>query len=411
MRNRLPAWGPCSGPEPQNIERALELAKDLLAVIREKHAEALQQGPPQGQFHGGGFQPSGANGYPGGGPPRYGAPGMGGMGGPGMDPHQQQNPYQYQVRFIPVPPLDCHPLSGSDLNLPPSQANQYASPGLTAPLPPGEAPPAPPPGADGSAGGASAAPAGGAAASGMSNEQYMAWWNSLDAASQAYYTQCVPNWSHVSSSRPPTHLGRGNMTLIRARWATGTMPLMRSTRRTRKPHSSNSNKYSSRRRRRPRLRHRLLPAKRRLLPRRVTRRRRRPLRLPHRTSRRSKVAAQVGTALCHLRRGCKQPGEAVCGSPQSESRRVQRGRNLNFLSWKRLDPGPLHSLHELYFYMRAFSDTSLSSVWSSGGRREEVSSTSRRVARRSSGSVLYPIACPPALEEAPGWENGSDKEG
>ncbi|GAA5883541.1 hypothetical protein JCM3774_003810 [Rhodotorula dairenensis] len=165
-----------AGPEPQNIERALELAKDLLAVIREKHAEALQAGPPQGQFHGGGgggFQPSGANGYPGGGPPRYGGGAGMGMGGPGMDQQQQQSPYQYQ-------------------------ANQYASPGLTAPLPPGEAPPAPPPSGDGSGG--SAAPAGGAAASGMSNEQYMAWWNSLDAASQAYYTQYYAAYAQYAAN-------------------------------------------------------------------------------------------------------------------------------------------------------------------------------------------------------------------
>ncbi|GAA5993568.1 hypothetical protein JCM10908_000115 [Rhodotorula pacifica] len=164
------------GPEPQMIERALELAKDLLVVIREKHAEALQQGPPQGHFGGGGFHPSGANGY--GGPPQqrgYGGPppqqqqggmgmGMGGMGG--MD-QQAQNPYQYQ-------------------------ANQYASPGLTAPLPPGEAPPAPPSGSE--------APAGGAAASGMSNEQYLAWWNSLDAASQAYYTQYYAAYAQYTAN-------------------------------------------------------------------------------------------------------------------------------------------------------------------------------------------------------------------
>ncbi|POY70974.1 hypothetical protein BMF94_6001 [Rhodotorula taiwanensis] len=173
-----------AGPEPQQIERAVELAKDLLEVIREKHAEALQHGPPQfggggGQYgHGGaGFPPSGPNGY--------GGPG-GRFGGPPpqqqqMDPYaqQQQNPYNYQP-------------------------NQYAGAGLTAPLPPGEAPP-PPPGGGGEQqqqqqGATSAAPAGGAAASGMSNEQYMAWWNSLDAASQAYYTQYYAAYAQYAAN-------------------------------------------------------------------------------------------------------------------------------------------------------------------------------------------------------------------
>ncbi|GAA5967464.1 hypothetical protein JCM8115_000798 [Rhodotorula mucilaginosa] len=169
-----------AGPEPQQIEKALELAKDLLQVIREKHAEAMQQGPPQ-HFHGGhgggGFVPTGPNGYGGGGPQRYG--GGGPPAGPGMGmgmEQQQQNPYQYQ-------------------------ANQYASPGLTAPLPPGEAPPPPPGGEGAGAGaGAAAAPAGGAAASGMSNEQYMAWWNSLDAASQAYYTQYYAAYAQYAAN-------------------------------------------------------------------------------------------------------------------------------------------------------------------------------------------------------------------
>lgn len=31
----------------------------------------------------------------------------------------------------------------------------------------------------------------------MSNEQYLAWWNSLDAASQQYYTQCVLRFLRV----------------------------------------------------------------------------------------------------------------------------------------------------------------------------------------------------------------------
>lgn len=95
------------GPEPQQIEKALELARDLLEVIREKHAEALQQqsqpfhgGGPGGGPPGGGFQPTGANGYGGG--MRYGGPGgPGGMdqGAMMMQQQQQQNPYGYQVRF------------------------------------------------------------------------------------------------------------------------------------------------------------------------------------------------------------------------------------------------------------------------------------------------------------------------
>lgn len=163
----------------------------------------MQQGPPQ-HFHGGhgggGFVPTGPNGYGGGGPQRYG--GGGPPSGPGMgmgmgmeQQQQQQNPYQYQVSAPSFPSASmkvrrtvrAYPF----LKNPVAQANQYASPGLTAPLPPGEAPPPPPPSGEGAGAGAAAAPAGGAAASGMSNEQYMAWWNSLDAASQAYYTQCV----------------------------------------------------------------------------------------------------------------------------------------------------------------------------------------------------------------------------
>lgn len=159
----------------------------------------MQQGPPQ-HFHGGhgggGFVPTGPNGYGGGGPQRYG--GGGPPAGPGMGmgmEQQQQNPYQYQVSD-PLPPYACTRVRQTceliSFRNPVAQANQYASPGLTAPLPPGEAPPPPPGGEGAGAGaGAAAAPAGGAAASGMSNEQYMAWWNSLDAASQAYYTQCV----------------------------------------------------------------------------------------------------------------------------------------------------------------------------------------------------------------------------
>lgn len=70
----------------------------MLQVIREKHAEAMQQGPPQHFHGGGGFQPSGPNGYGGGGPQRYGGgpPGPGMGMGMGME-QQQQNPYQYQV--------------------------------------------------------------------------------------------------------------------------------------------------------------------------------------------------------------------------------------------------------------------------------------------------------------------------
>jgi len=73
------------------------------------------------------------------------------------------------------------------------QANQYSQPGLTAPLPPGEAPP-PPPAAPGQTpiqqtSQDAATAAAGAASTGMTTEQWSAYWNSLDPASQAYYTQ------------------------------------------------------------------------------------------------------------------------------------------------------------------------------------------------------------------------------
>ena len=66
---------------------------------------------------------------------------------------------------------------------PRTQPNQYAGAGLTAPLPPSEAPPAAPATGD--------EPVGAQAASGLSPEAYTAWWQSLDQASKDYYTQCA----------------------------------------------------------------------------------------------------------------------------------------------------------------------------------------------------------------------------
>ncbi|BGP43125.1 hypothetical protein JCM10450v2_007266 [Rhodotorula kratochvilovae] len=140
-----------AGPDQAQIDKAAELARDLLKVVTEKHAEARKALDEQ-RFGGGGggggapFTPSGANTQQFGAPMRFGAG--------GEQQPQGQSPYSYQP-------------------------GQYAAPGLTAPLPPGEAP----------AAGATAEPAGGQAASGMSAEAYSAWWESLDQASKDYYTQ------------------------------------------------------------------------------------------------------------------------------------------------------------------------------------------------------------------------------
>ncbi|GAA5952032.1 hypothetical protein JCM10213_005344 [Rhodosporidiobolus nylandii] len=144
-----------TGPDPVMNAKAADLARDLLEVVKEKHAEAKQvldeaeQQRRQQQMMHGQQQPQQQM-Y--GQPLRFGADG--GMG---------QNAYSYQP-------------------------GQF-TPGLTAPLPPGEAPPPPPGGADASATPAAGAPAGGDPSGQMSTEAYTAWWNSLDAASQAYYTQ------------------------------------------------------------------------------------------------------------------------------------------------------------------------------------------------------------------------------
>jgi len=181
-----------SGPDQAQIDKAAELARDLLSVVRERHAEArdMLNSYNSGGGGGGQFTPSGANTQQFGAPMRFGAgggppPGMG--MGMGMDQQQQQNPYSYQVRLSPLAPSQGRP---PDVQLSPSlhvldvQPNQYAGAGLTAPLPPGEAPPAPP-ASNGDE------PAGAQAASGLTPEAYTAWWQSLDQASKDYYTQCV----------------------------------------------------------------------------------------------------------------------------------------------------------------------------------------------------------------------------
>ncbi|GAA5874168.1 hypothetical protein JCM1840_000373 [Sporobolomyces johnsonii] len=148
-----------TGPDRAMIDKAVEMAKDLYEVVKEKHAEArkmLDESMRQQQGGGGPLQAQNQQ-------QMYGQPihfpGVGGAGG------AAQSPYSYQ-------------------------ANQYAQPGLTAPLPPGEAPPPPP--TDPSAqpqSDAAATAAAGAAQNGMTTEQWTAYWNSLDPASQAYYTQ------------------------------------------------------------------------------------------------------------------------------------------------------------------------------------------------------------------------------
>ncbi|GAA5939193.1 KH domain-containing protein [Sporobolomyces koalae] len=140
-----------TGPDRAMIDKAVEWAKDLIESVREKHVEARKMIEESDRLRMQGHQQHGG---------QYGQP-----------IHYAQQPYQ--------------PQQHQDYNY---QANQYAQPGLTAPLPPGEAPP-PPPSAPTGQDAAAATAAAGAASSGMTTEQWTAYWNSLDPASQAYYTQ------------------------------------------------------------------------------------------------------------------------------------------------------------------------------------------------------------------------------
>jgi len=154
------------------IDKALEHAKDLYEAVKEKHAEAKAAFEETERLirSGGIGQNSQHQQHQGGGQGQYGQP----IHYPGaQQQQQQQDPYGYQ-------------------------ANQYSQPGLTAPLPPGEAPP-PPPAAPGQDQAASATAAAGAAQNGMTTEQWTAYWNSLDPASQAYYTQYVELFFHSPS--------------------------------------------------------------------------------------------------------------------------------------------------------------------------------------------------------------------
>ncbi|CEQ39670.1 SPOSA6832_01229 [Sporobolomyces salmonicolor] len=166
-----------TGPDRAMIDKAVEMAKDLYDVVKEKHAEArkmLDESMRQQQGGGGPLQAQNQQ-------QLYGQPihfpGAGGAG---------QSPYSYQVSFF----FACHTIRRTHTCSRVPQPNQYAQPGLTAPLPPGEAPPPPP--TDPSAqpqSDAAATAAAGAAQNGMTTEQWTAYWNSLDPASQAYYTQ------------------------------------------------------------------------------------------------------------------------------------------------------------------------------------------------------------------------------
>jgi len=143
------------------IDKALEHAKDLYEAVKEKHLEAkaaFEETERLIRSGGIGQNSHGQQQQQGHGQGQYSQP----IHYPGVQQQQQQDPYGYQ-------------------------ANQYSQPGLTAPLPPGEAPP-PPPSADQTANATAAA---GAAQNGMTTEQWTAYWNSLDPASQAYYTQYV----------------------------------------------------------------------------------------------------------------------------------------------------------------------------------------------------------------------------
>ncbi|KAM0791075.1 hypothetical protein ACM66B_004366 [Microbotryomycetes sp. NB124-2] len=155
-----------AGPDEVMVERAVELGKDLLEVVKEEHGKARavleQQWAAQQQ----GYQPQ----------PPYG----GQQGGYG----QQQQPYQGGYQQSP-----------------------YGA-GVTAPLPPGEAPP-PPPSGDAPPGPpadpSQQQPAGGQQASA---EQWAAYWNSLDPASQAYYTQYYAAYQQGGYSGSPATQGQ-----------------------------------------------------------------------------------------------------------------------------------------------------------------------------------------------------------
>ncbi|GAA5954147.1 hypothetical protein JCM3765_005304 [Sporobolomyces pararoseus] len=176
-----------TGPDRVMIDKAVEYAKDLVETVKEKHAEARQmyEESERLRLQGGGYggqhqQQQQQHQQPGGGaqysqPIHY--PGVGQPGG------ENQSPYNYQ-------------------------ANQYSQPGLTAPLPPGEAPP-PPPGASPQTqtqtqSQDAATAAAGAASTGMTTEQWTAYWNSLDPASQAYYTQYYAAYAAYGSQQPST---------------------------------------------------------------------------------------------------------------------------------------------------------------------------------------------------------------
>ncbi|KAL8292190.1 hypothetical protein RQP46_001656 [Phenoliferia psychrophenolica] len=149
-----------TGPDQPMVDKATEMAKDLLVVVKEEHAKAkavLEQGFQQGQGYG---QQQGGYG-------QQQQQQQQGYGGAGYMQQQQYPGYQ-----------------------------AYAG-GVTAPLPTGEAPPPPP--SDGSqpapptsappaAPGSSAIPAQQAGGTATPAE-WAAYWNSLDPASQAYYTQ------------------------------------------------------------------------------------------------------------------------------------------------------------------------------------------------------------------------------
>ncbi|GAA5917487.1 hypothetical protein JCM6882_004898 [Rhodosporidiobolus microsporus] len=150
-----------TGPDQPMIDKAATLARDLLTVVGEKHAEARKMLEEQRAQH---QQQQQGQGY-----------------------GQQQQMYGQPLRFGGATGANAE---GSPYAY---SANQYSAPGLTAPLPPGEAPPAPPAG-DAAAAGQTADPSGQ-----MSAEAYTAWWNSLDEASKAYYTQYYAAYAQYTS--------------------------------------------------------------------------------------------------------------------------------------------------------------------------------------------------------------------
>ncbi|GAA5844597.1 hypothetical protein JCM11251_002237 [Rhodosporidiobolus azoricus] len=156
-----------TGPDQAMIDKAASLARDLLEVVTEKHTEARNLLEEQRQQHQRHQQHGGQGGY--GGQQMYGQPLRFGETGAA--------PYAYS-------------------------ANQYSAAGLTAPLPPGEAPPAP--SADGSAAGQTADPSGQ-----MSAEAYTAWWASLDEASKAYYTQYYAAYAQYTAGAAATPAAPG----------------------------------------------------------------------------------------------------------------------------------------------------------------------------------------------------------